>query len=231
MINIDNIINAPLITSPWSHKIIDNIFDDKSFEVINQAASHLSHLCVSDETIPVHIDEAIALGISNESANLILDTADLLLYNLKEIVGKNCLNGAFRGGYFIMPKFGITGRNFQYPIHDESIYKIINLVTYLQPKESVGTRLYSGPDRSEFVTQIPWKPNRAALFYPKHRVTWHNWQGQPTNEPRITLNFFVQRIEALKDTLYKDGEPEDALDSLLWFYEKIGQDRLTINIE
>jgi len=175
MININNIINAPLITLPWSHKIIDNIFDDKSFEVINKAASHLSHLCISDKT-------------------------------------------------------GITGRDFQYPIHDESIYKIINLVTYLQPEDSVGTRLYSGPDKGEFVTQIPWKPNRAALFYPGHRVTWHNWQGQPTNEPRITLNFFVERIEALKDTLYKPGEQENALNSLLWFYEKIGQGRLNINI-
>ena len=90
MININNIINAPLITSPWSHKIIDNIFDDTSFDVINRAASHLSHLCISDKTIPVHIDEAIALGISKEAANLILDTADLILYNLKEIVGNNC---------------------------------------------------------------------------------------------------------------------------------------------
>ena len=69
MININNIINAPLITLPWSHKIIDNIFDDKSFEVINKAASHLSHLCISDKTVPVHIDEAILLGISDEAAN------------------------------------------------------------------------------------------------------------------------------------------------------------------
>jgi hypothetical protein len=117
MININNIINAPLISSPWSHKIIDNIFDDKSFEIINQAASHLSHLCLSDKTIPVHIDEAIELGISDESANLILDTADLLLYNLKEIVGKNCRNGAFRGGYFIMPKCWSDSRYMQVVAH------------------------------------------------------------------------------------------------------------------
>jgi len=230
MINIDNIIDAPLITTPWRHKIIDNIFDDKSFEMINQAASHLSHLCIPDKTVAVHLDEAIELGISPATADLILDTADLILYNLKEIVGENCQNGAFRGGYFIMPKFGVTGHNFQYPIHDESIYKIINLVTYLQPTDSIGTQLYSGPDKSNFVTQIPWTPNRALLIYPGHRITWHNWQGQPTNEPRITLNFFVERIEALKDTLYKPGEQEDALNSLLWFYEKLGQGRLHINI-
>ena len=227
MINIDNILNAEILLDPWAHKIVDNIFTDDAFTIINSAGSALAHLSVPDKTIPIHINEAIDLGISQEAAEIILDSADMLLANLKEIMGNYCSNGIFGGGYFIMPKFGITGRNFQYPIHDESIYKILNLVTYIQPVESIGTRLYTGPDENTLIKQVYWKPNRAALFYPGHGITWHNWQGQQSNEPRITLNFFVERMEALEQALHRPGED---LDLLLWFYEKMGQGRLHVEI-
>lgn len=228
--NINRIISSPIITNPWNHKVVDNLFTEESFNIINEAANHLLHLSVHDKTVPIHIDEAISLGISKQAGDLILDTADQILQNLVEIVGPYSLNKLLHGGYFIMPKFGITGRNFQYPIHDESIFKVLNIVTYLQPTVSVGTRLYSSPSADSLVKQVEWKPNRAAVFFPGHGVTWHNWTGQPTDEPRITLNFFVERIEVLRNSLYKPGEQEDALNSLLWFYEKIGQGRLHVEI-
>lgn len=230
MINIDNILNTEVSLYPWAHRVINNIFNKDAFEIINAAASHLSYLSVIDQTTPVHIDEAIGYGISKDAENVILDSADLLLKHLEQIIGVHCLNGRLKGSYFIMPKFGITGRQFQYPIHDESVYKVMNLVCYLQPEHSVGTKLYSGPTAELLVKQIEWQPNRAALFYPGKDITWHNWTGQPSDQPRITLNFFVERMEALQNTLYKPGEDEASLQSLLWFYEKIGQDRLHINI-
>lgn len=230
MINISNIVNTPVDLNPWPHKVIDNIFTKESFDIINQAATHLSKLSIPNKTVPVHIDEAIDYGISNEAADIILDSADLILENLESIIGKYCLNGKLKGGYFIMPKFGITGRHFQYPIHDESIYKVLNLVCYLQPEDSVGTKLYSGPGPELLVKQVEWRANRAALFYPGKDITWHNWTGQQTDDPRITLNFFIEKIDGLQNTLYKPGEDEASLHSLLWFYEKIGQNRLHINI-
>jgi hypothetical protein len=227
MINISNIISANLETIPWRHKIIDNVFSQESFDIINTAASHLAHLCEENKTVPIHLNEAIEHGISKEAEDIILDSADLILDNLKAIVGNNCQNGIFGGGYFIMPKFGITGRNFQYPIHDESIFKIINLVTYLQPISGIGTRLYGDSKGETDIKQIEWKPNRAALFYPAHNKTWHNWQGHTSDIPRITLNFFVERVEGLRNTLYKPGEP---IEDILWFHEKMGQGRLHIEI-
>ena len=46
---------------------------------------------------------------------------------------------------------------------------------------------------------------------------------------KIIDNILLKELK-LSKTLYKPGEPEDALNSLLWFYEKIGQGRLNINI-
>jgi len=228
MINIENIISAKLETIPWKHKVINNIFTDESYKIINEAATHLRNLCVEDKTTSVFINEAIVkYNISKKAGDLILDSADLILANLKDIMGSNCQNGQFGGSYFIMPKFGITGRKFQYPIHDESIYKIMNLVTYLQPVDSIGTKLYADPEGKTGVTQIEWLPNRSVLFYPQHKKTWHNWQGQPTDQPRITLNFFVERAEALRNTLFKPGEE---IEDILWFYEKMGQGRLCTEI-
>jgi hypothetical protein len=227
MINIDNIISANVETIPWRHRIIDNVFNDDSFKIINEAASHLSYLSVEDKTIPVHINEAISYGISKEAETLILDSADLILANLKEIIGNNCQNGNFGGSYFIMPKFGITGKHFQYPVHDESIYKIMNLVTYLQPTDSIGTTLYGDPEGKTNIKQVEWQPNRAVLFYPQHKKTWHNWRGQPTDQPRITLNFFVEKGEVLKNSLFRPGED---VEDILWFYEQMGKGKLYVEI-
>lgn len=229
MIQIEKITQAPIIEWPWKHKIIDEIFTAKSFDLILEAANHLSYLYQQDKTIPVHIDEAILLGISKSAENLILDSADLLLQNLKTIVCDYSINKVTPGTYFIMPKFGITGSEFRYPIHDESLYKVMNLVCYLTPANSVGTSLYID-QKGKIGKQIEWKPNRAALLYPGKGKTWHSWTGHQSYHPRITLNFFVEKMIGLKDTLYKKGEQSDALDSLLWFYEKLGQNRLYIEI-
>lgn len=231
MINIDNILSAPLLTDPWPHKEITDVFNEQDFKIINQAATHLSYLCEENKTTPVHISEAIELGISKEATDLIIGSADLILKNVKKIVGTWSLNKLTPGGYFVMPKFGITGKNFKYPIHDESLFKVLNLVVYLQPENSQGTRLYKTQNLDSFTKQITWKTNNAALFFPGQQVTWHNWGGQEHSDiPRITLNFFIEKIEGLKDTLYKSWEDEFALNSLLWFYEKMGQDKLHIEI-
>lgn len=229
MIQIDNIIKAPIIEWPWKHKIIDEIFTAEAFDVVLEAANNLAHLYKQDKTIPVHIDEAILLGISKSAENLILDSADLILQNLKAIVSDYSPNKVTPGTYFIMPKFGITGREFRYPIHDESMYKVMNLVCYLTPVRSVGTSLYID-QKGKMGKQIEWEPNRAALLYPGKGKTWHSWSGHESDQPRITLNFFVEKMIGLRDTLYKKGEQADALDSLLWFYEKLGQNRLNIEI-
>lgn len=229
MIQIEKIIQAPILEWPWNHKVIDEVFSPKDFEYILEAADHLSFLYDKNKTIPVHIDEAILLGISKKAEDIILDSADLILQNLREIVCNYSNNKATSGTYFIMPKFGITGSYFRYPIHDESLYKILNLVCYLSPEQSVGTSLYLDQEAT-IGKQLEWMPNRAAVFYPGKGKTWHSWSGQESNKPRITLNFFVEKMIGLRDTLFKKGEQPDALDSLLWFYEKLGQDRLYIEI-
>lgn len=77
---------------------------------------------------------------------------------------------------------------FEYPIHDETQAKIMSVVTYVSPENSVGTILYN-EDKS-FAKEIEWLPNRTLIFCGKTGVTWHNYRSLP-NSLRITINTFL----------------------------------------
>jgi hypothetical protein len=127
-----------------------------------------------------------------------------------------------------MPKFGVSGNNFNYPIHTESSHKVLLIVIYLHPEESIGTSLYHGKEEKDHAKTIEWKLNRAFIMCPyKNDITWHNWENY-TGKNRVTLNIFCEKLENLQDSILKsaDGDmPED----ILWLYEQISNNRLTTN--
>ena len=69
-----------------------------------------------------------------------------------------------------------TGKNYHYPIHEDSPNKLLSIVVYLYPKINVGTLLYSDKNGSD-KTEIKWIQNRALIFARKEGVTWHSYQG------------------------------------------------------
>lgn len=77
-----------------------------------------------------------------------------------------------------------NGSNFKFPIHNDSLNKLLSVVIYISPEKNKGTTLYSDKlGNNSF--DIEWKPNRAFIFSRKDH-TWHSYESDGLNK-RITL--------------------------------------------
>ena len=56
-----------------------------------------------------------------------------------------------------------SGKNYKFPIHDDTPNKLLSGVIYLYPEKNTGTLFYSDKKGSEKEI-IDWKPNRAVFF-------------------------------------------------------------------
>jgi len=87
-----------------------------------------------------------------------------------------------------------TGKNYKFPIHDDTPNKLLSGVIYLKPEKNVGTIFY----RSRFGKDkkiIDWKVNRAVFFSRKESESWHSYEGDGINN-RLALvyNLMTTRI-------------------------------------
>jgi hypothetical protein len=77
--DIDKIINSPIIDEPWEHKIVDDFFSPEEFVKVSEAAKLLAPLAVEGKTRPLWLHEAKAEGVPEETIELIISTADKVL--------------------------------------------------------------------------------------------------------------------------------------------------------
>ena len=81
----------------------------------------------------------------------------------------------------------LTGKNYKFPIHDDTPNKLLSGVIYINPEKNSGTSFYDtkeGLNKNE----IQWKKNRAVFFSRIERETWHSYEGDGINT-RIALVF------------------------------------------
>jgi hypothetical protein len=227
MNSLENIITTKTIENPWQHKIIDNFLPEQLLnDIMDQM--HLFYLEKEDNRAKVlMMKEALNLGIKENTVEKIVDFCDLLIKNIVSIVQNHETNNFTKGTYFIIPKFGITGKNFTHKIHDENPFKVLNIVTYLYPNEAIGTILYSKNDENSLSNTIPWKRNRAFLSYPLEGKSWHNWMHLNDDRPRVTLNMFFEKIEGMKNTMMRENESPE---NILWLYEQFGKEKLVVTV-
>ncbi len=226
---IDKILNSSLLIDPWEHKVVDNFLPEDIYKKIREAAKYLTKFTIHGKTNPIWINEALDMGVEEETIESIVKVTDEILNNIDKILDQFTEPNKSNQGYYAIPKFGVSGKDFQYPIHTESSHKSLLIVIYLEPDLEYGTRLYSGPKEENFVKEIEWKPNRAFMICPngKNDTTWHTWKNT-TSESRVTLNIFCEKIEKMQDSLTKSS-PGDNPSGLLWLYDQIGKNRLTTN--
>ena len=88
-----------------------------------------------------------------------------------------------------------TGKNYKFPIHDDTPNKLLSGVIYLHPKMNTGTIFYDNK-KGNNKKIIPWKKNRAVFFSRKERETWHSYEGNRKSD-RIALiyNLMTNRIK------------------------------------
>ena len=86
-----------------------------------------------------------------------------------------------------------TGKDYKFPIHDDTPNKLLSGVIYLYPKKNVGTIFYKnkyGDNKKE----IEWKENRGVFFSRIDRESWHSFRGDG-NSNRVAL---VYNLNTLK---------------------------------
>ena len=229
ILDIDNIKNSPVLLEPWEHKIIDNFFPQDVFEKIQKTAIELSSkFTIPKKTNPMWMPEVLEAGGSPETVDLVIDATDDILDNIEDIMSDFEDYQTSAQGYYAMPKFGISGKGFNYPVHTESNHKVLLFVIYMFPDNDIGTSLYSSQEESSFYKSVEWKPNRAFMMAPKNEdVTWHNWSAS-VNPSRTTLNIFCEKMEVLSTSMLKSGN-HDQYEDVLWLYKKFAEGRLTSN--
>lgn len=227
MNTLNKILNSETIKTPWQHKIIDNFLPEDILTQIKKQIDIFYSEKEDKKAKVIMMDEALNLGISSCVVENIIDFSDNLIKNIQSIVSDHETNGFKKGTYFILPKFGLTGNNFFHKIHDENPFKVLNIVTYIYPENATGTILYKNNNINSFVKEILWKENRAFLSYPVQGKSWHNWLHMNNDKPRLTLNLFFEKIEGMKNSLFKK---EESSENILWLYEQFGKEKLTITI-
>ena len=88
-----------------------------------------------------------------------------------------------------------TGKNYKFPIHDDTPNKLLSGVIYLYPKINTGTIFYENK-KGNIKETILWKKNRAVFFSREERETWHSYEGDGKSD-RIALvyNLMTNRIK------------------------------------
>ena len=87
------------------------------------------------------------------------------------------------------------GKNYKFPIHDDTPTKLLSGVIYLSPKKNSGTFFYDNK-KGDNKKEVNWEQNRGVFFSRKEKKTWHSFQGDGIN-PRLALvyNLMTKNIK------------------------------------
>ena len=78
----------------------------------------------------------------------------------------------------------MSGKDFVWPIHNDSKSKMLSVVIFVAPDENAGSWLFDDAAGTN-PRQIEWKPNRAFIFS-RNTDTWHSYRADGKNN-RLTL--------------------------------------------
>ena len=107
-----------------------------------------------------------------------------------------------------------TGKNYKFPIHDDTPNKLLSGVVYLYPKKNTGTIFYKNK-KGDDKQIVEWKQNRAVFFSRHERETWHSFEGNRESD-RIVLVYNL-----VSDNLKEIFKVEKKNFFIGWFRNKI----------
>tara|TARA_B100001109_G_C18753023_1_gene422317 strand:+ start:12 stop:638 length:627 start_codon:yes stop_codon:yes gene_type:complete len=88
-----------------------------------------------------------------------------------------------------------TGKDYKFPIHDDTPNKLLSGVIYLLPEKNTGTLFYDdklGNNKKE----VDWLQNRAVFFSREERKTWHSYEGDKiSNRIALVYNLMTNNVE------------------------------------
>ena len=105
-----------------------------------------------------------------------------------------------------------TGKNYKFPIHDDTPNKLLSGVIYLSPEINTGTILFDDKQGNNKHT-IEWKLNRSLFFSRRERETWHSYEGNNISD-RIALVYNLMTTQIKK--VYEIEKKSYILGNLRW---------------
>ena len=117
-----------------------------------------------------------------------------------------------------------TGKNYKFPIHDDTPNKLLSVAIYLHPEENKGTILCKNK-KGEDKNIIDWKQNRAFIFSRLERETWHSYEGDGISD-RIALVYNllttqIKKVYEIEKKSYFIGNLRWKLNPYLYHYFKL----------
>ncbi len=165
-------------------KTIDNFLSSEDLENLNSLKFEpIANNSVSNYQCLIHKKDNF---INSENKNKVINNIfekynNVLLEILKELNYEK-----LRLYDYSMISLVRTGKDFKFPIHDDTPDKILSGVIYLNPEINSGTNFYNekNPATKKSVT---WKKNRAVFFSREERKTWHSFEGHEGGERRVLV--------------------------------------------
>ena len=142
MINIEKLPTSPLITDPWNHKVIDELFNASTFSILESAAIQLMPLVKKQDRLFVHPFKLESLGIDATVYNTLIECGNMLLTSVDATLRTFPNSKKSTLGYFCLPHFAISGPQYSYRVHNDSMHRALTILTYVTPKDSFGTNIY-----------------------------------------------------------------------------------------
>lgn len=178
----------------FEHRIIDNFFSEDVF--VDLCSISTDHLGPTDKEIysaSVSLDGTIKnyQRADGKRRNLLSKELVQRIHNdrhsdmmdlLKELAPEK-VKFYHHSTYNII----MSGKDFKYPIHDDSRKKLLTVVVYVTPEKNKGTLLHSS-ETGENTYEVEWKQNRALIFSRKDNVTWHSVKGDGISN-RLILSY------------------------------------------
>ena len=101
-------------------------------------------------------------------------------------------------------EFGITdtGKNYNYPIHNDTPNKLLSGVIFLSPEISEGTKFYDNK-KGDGLKSIDWKINRGVFFSRHEDVSWHSYESNNNKRIVLVYNLMTSKV---KEALEAEGK-------------------------
>ena len=117
-----------------------------------------------------------------------------------------------------------TGKNYKFPIHDDTPNKLLSGVIYLTPKKNSGTIFYDNK-RGDNKKEIEWLQNRAVFFSRSEKRTWHSFQGDSVCS-RLVLVYNlmttnIKKVSEIENNNYFITKARYLINPILYKYFKI----------
>lgn len=175
------------------HEIIDNFLDEEDFKYLssfftrevnaNEIKVYSNRIFNNGKIISTCFSDNFIKSLSikyNKKAIQILSGLSPLKLPLWDYTDFNII---------------ITGSNCSFPIHRDTPNKLLSGVIYLEPKNNLGTILYSNR-KGDNPTEIKWKQNRAFFFSRNEKDSFHNYMGDGiSNRLALVYNLCTNDIK------------------------------------